>query len=196
MAYKFTQVMPDAFAKLQMNAGIMVKSFTPSTGVIGDILGATTGGFKFASNPTYVDFGADVDNCPPNTWQLKHISYFDPAISGTFLTISAANAAKLIGPAAVDGTDTTKVVPATQLKPADFDDVWVIGDYSDENEGASAGFVAVHLMHVLNTAGMQWTTTKDGKGQFAFDFHGHYDLTDITTVPFEVYVKAGTAVSG
>ena len=46
-------------------------------------------------------------------------------------------------------------------------------------------------MHVLNTAGMQWTTTKDGKGQFAFDFHGHYDLTDITTVPFEVYVKAG-----
>lgn len=195
MGFEYTQVMPDAFKNLQMNAGIMVDEFAPATGVIGNILGATTGGFKFASNPTYVDFGADVDNCPPNTWQLKHISYFDPAISGTFLTISAANAAKLIGPAAVDGTDATKVVPATQLKPADFDDVWVIGDYSDKNDGtatATAGYVAIHLMKVLNTAGMQWQTTKDGKGQFAFDFHGHYDLNSIETVPFEVYVKAGT----
>lgn len=193
MGFEYTQVMPDAFKNLQMNAGIMVDNFIPATGVIGNILGATTGGFKFASNPTYVDFGADVDNCPPNTWQLKHISYFDPAISGTFLTISAANAAKLIGPAAVDGTDTTKVVPATQLKPADFDDVWVIGDYSDKNDGAAtAGYVAIHLMNVLNTAGLQWQTTKDGKGQFAFDFHAHYDLANIETVPFEVYVKAGS----
>ena len=48
-------------------------------------------------------------------------------------------------------------------------------------------------MKALNTAGVQLQTTKNGKGQFAFEFHGHYDIDDIDTVPFEVYVKAGTA---
>lgn len=189
---QYTQVKADTFQTLQMNAGIMVDSFTPSTGVIGNIMGATTGGFTFASNPTYTDFGEDIDNVPANTWQLKRISSFDPSISGTFLTVTSAVAAKLTGAADIDGTDTTKIVPRNELKEADFSDVWVIGDYSDKNTGMSAGFVAIHLMNALNTAGIQWQTTKDGKGQFAFDFHGHYDLENIDEVPFEIYVKAGT----
>ena len=189
---KYTQVKSDTFQTLQLNAGIMVDSFVPSTGVIGNILGATTGGFTFASNPTYTDFGEDVDNVPANTWQLKRITAYDPAISGTFLTVTAAKAKQLAGAASVDSLDETHVVPSHELVEGDFSDVWVIGDYSDKNTGANAGFVAVHLMHALNTAGIQWTTTKDGKGQFAFDFHGHYDLDDVDEVPFEIYVKAGT----
>lgn len=57
---KYTQVPSDAFEKLQMNAGIMVDTFNPDTGVIGNIMGATTGGFSFASNPSYTDFGEDM----------------------------------------------------------------------------------------------------------------------------------------
>lgn len=189
---KYTQVKSDTFQTLQLNAGIMVDSFVPSTGVIGNILGATTGGFTFASNPTYTDFGEDVDNVPANTWQLKRITAYDPAISGTFLTVTAATAKKMAGAAAVDSLDSTHVVPSHELSEDDFADVWVIGDYSDKNTGSTAGFVAVHLMNALNTAGIQWTTTKDGKGQFAFDFHGHYDLESVDEVPFEIYVKAGT----
>lgn len=189
---KYTQVKSDTFQTLQLNAGIMVDSFVPSTGVIGNILGATTGGFTFSSNPTFTDFGEDVDNVPANTWQLKRITAYDPAISGTFLTVTAAKAKQLVGAASVDSLDATHVVPSHELVEADFSDVWVIGDYSDKNTGATAGFVAVHLMNALNTAGIQWTTTKDGKGQFAFDFHGHYDLDAVDEVPFEIYVKAGT----
>lgn len=189
---KYTQVRADAFQTLQMNAGIMVDSFTPSTGVIGNILGATTGGFSFSSNPTYKDFGEDVDNVPPNTKQLKRIQHYDPAISGTFLTVTAANAKTLTGAADVDSEDTTHVVPRNNLKDEDFSDVWVIGDYSDVNTGADAGYLAVHVKDALNTAGIQWKSTKDGKGQFSFDFHGHYDLTNIDTVPFEIYCKSGT----
>ena len=189
---KYTQVRADAFQTLQMNAGIMVDSFDPTTGEIGNILGATTGGFAFASNPTYQDFGEDVDNVPPNTWQLKRIQYYDPAVSGTFLTVTAARVKSLTGAADVDTNDSTHVVPRNILKEADFADVWVIGDYSDVNTGNNAGYLALHLIKVLNTAGIQWQSTKDGKGQFSFEYHGHYDLTDIDTVPLEIYRNAGS----
>lgn len=189
---KYTQVPSDAFEKLQMNAGIMVDTFNPETGVIGNIMGATTGGFSFASNPKIEDFGADMDNVHDGTKQLLRITGYDPAISGTFLTVTAANAGTLTGAADVTGNH---VVPREQLKDSDFKDVWVIGDYSDVNTGANAGFLAVHVMNALNTAGIQWQSTKDGKGQFAFDFHGHYDLEDIETVPFEIYAKAGVEAS-
>lgn len=194
---EYTKVKTDAFSTLQMNAGILVKTFTPATGAIGDILGATTGGLSFASNPSYEDFGEDVDNCPNNTKQLKRITYYDPVISGTFISLDADLAKSLAGSA--DLSETIKITPNGQLKDADFEDVWIVGDYSDKNENgtgtAKAGFIAIHLMDALNTAGFQWTTTKGGKGQFAFEYHGHYDLENIDTVPFEIYVKAGTAAS-
>lgn len=193
---QYTQVPAEAFTALQMNAGIMVEEFTPATGEYKNIMGASTGGFNFNSNPTYDDFGSDMDNVPANTWQLKRISSFDPAVSGTFLTVTAAHAKQLVGPADIAPGDTTHVVPRNQLQESDFSDVWVIGDYSDKNTGASAGYLAIHLKNVLNTAGFQWQSTKDGKGQFAFDMHAHYDLTKIDELPFEIYVKAGTAASG
>lgn len=190
---KYTQVRADAFQTLQMNAGIMVDSFDPATGEIGNILGATTGGFSFASNPTYQDFGDDVDNVPPNTWQLKRIQYYDPAVSGTFLTVTAAIARQLTGAADIDSADSTHVIPRNYLQSKDFSDVWVIGDYSEVNTGANAGYLALHLKKVLNTGGIQWKSTKDGKGQFSFDYHGHYDLSDIDTIPFEIYCKGSSS---
>lgn len=189
---KFTQVPEDTFEKLQLNAGILVDTFTPSTGVIGNILGATSGGISFASNPSFTDFGEDIDNVPNNMKELKHLQAFDPAMSGTFLTVTAAVAKLLVGAADIDGTDTTKVVPRQQLLAADFADLWWIGDYSDKNTGATAGFIAIHLINALNTTGFQIQSTKDGKGTMSFEFHGHYSIETQDVVPFEIYVKAGT----
>jgi len=188
---KYTKVPADTFEKLQLNAGILVDDFTPSTGVIGNILGATTGGINFTSNPTYTDFGEDIDNVPNNTMELKHLNSFDPTMSGTFLTCSPSLAKSLIGSADIDLEDTSKVVPRSVLLTEDFDDVWWIGDYSDVNTGDDAGFLAIHLLNALNTAGFQIQSTKDEKGQLAFEYHGHYSIEDQDTVPFEVYVKAG-----
>jgi len=189
---EYTKVKSTTFETLQMNAGILVDEFTPATGVIGNILGATTGGFSFASNPTYVDFGEDIDNCPPNTWQLKRVTAYDPALSGTFLTVTAALARDLVAAGVVDSSNATHVIPSHELTEDDFKDVWLVGDYSDKNTGTTAGYVAIHLMNALNVAGFSWTSSKDAKGQFAFDFHGHYDYDDVDNVPFEIYVKAGT----
>ena len=193
---KFTQVPTDTFENLVLNAGILVDEFTPATGVIGNILGATTGGIEFSTNPTYTDFGEDIDNVPENTKQLKRLKSFDPTMSGTFLTVDTTALKSLIGAADVGTSDTTKVIPRNQLVDADFDDVWWVGDYSDKNEDVesthTAGYIAIHLMNALNTAGFKITSSKDNKAQMAFEYHGHYDISNISTPPFEIYVKAGT----
>lgn len=205
---QYTKTASDAFEKLQMNAGIMVSSFTPATGAIGDIVAATTGGFSFASNPTYADFGEDVDNVPANTWQLKRVQSYDPVLSGTLLTVDNALIKQLVGGAkyGVTGsgtttTDDTHIIPKTELAEADFNDVWFVCDYSDKNTGTGsgsstyAGYIAIHIMNGFNTTGFQIKTTKNEKGQFAFEFHGHYDLEDIDEVPFEIYIREGNVAS-
>lgn len=190
---KFTRLPTDAFQKLVLNAGILVDTFTPGTGTIGNILGATTGGIQFASNPEFIDFGEDVDNCPNNTLELKRIQSYDPTMSGTFLTCTPAVIKSLLGAADIDATDTTKVIPRSVLEQEDFEEVWWIGDYSDVNTGTNAGYLAIHLMNALNTAGFQIQSGKNEKGQMAFEYHGHVSMSDLDTVPFEIYCKAGTA---
>lgn len=192
---KFTKVPSDAFQNLQLNAGILVDAFTPATGTIGNILGATTGGINFSTNPEFTDFGEDVDNVPNNMKEFKHLNSFDPQMSGTFLTCTPALAKKLVGAADIDSQNETKVIPRAELLSSDFTDVWWIGDYSDVNTGDNAGFLAIHLMNALNTAGFQIQSTKDEKGQLAFEFHGHYSIAAQDTVPFEIYVKSGTATT-
>lgn len=195
MGMKFTQIPSDTFEKLQMNAGILVKTFTPATGVIGDLLGATTGGIQFQDSVSYKDFGDDIDNCPKNTLELKKIESREVTMSGTFVTVSTEMAKKLAGAADIDGTDSTKIVPRDVLATTDFEDLWWIGDYSDVNTGNNAGFLAIHLMKALNTGGFQIQSTDKGKGQFAFTYMGHYSISDQDTVPYEIYVKSGGAGS-
>ena len=114
-------------------------------------------------------------------------------MSGTLLTLDPATAKALVAAADVDGTDTTKVIPRSQLQNSDFVDIWWVGDYSDVNTGASAGFIAIHIEDALNVTGLQLQSGKNAKTQFPFEFHGHYDIEDEDQEPpFEIYVKAGT----
>jgi len=193
---QFTKIPANTFKKLQINAGIVADGFTPNTATYGNIIGATSGGLTFNPNPEYEDFGEDVDNVPANTWQLKRIKSYNPQLSGTFVTITAVLAAALSGAGGFASGDTTHFVPNHVLVAADFKDIWFIGDYSAINEngsGKTAGFVAIHLKHAMNTTGFQLTTKKDGKGNFPFEYHGHYDLDNPDEVPFEIYVAEGSA---
>lgn len=198
---KFTQVASDAFQKLQLNAGVILTDFDPTSPSLDktDIFGATSGGVSFATNPEYVDFGEDIDNVPPNTKQLKRLQSVNPVMSGTLKTADTDVAKALIGGADVSGN---KITPRATLVDDDFiDDLWWVGDYSDVNvdraasgsgTAGSAGFIAIHMMNVLNTQGLQLQSNDDGKGDFAFELTAHYDLEDIDTLPYEVYVAAGT----
>lgn len=191
---RYTQVRPDTFQNIQINAGVVLKAFEPATGAYtsSDIIGATTGGNSFNSNPSFSDYFADVDNVPENTMQGKRIEAYDPALSTNFVTIDNELGHKLVTAADIDGDNTAHIIPRNYLKDEDFGDIWVVGDYSDKNGNTNGGYVAIHIKNALNTGGFQFKSTKNGKGQFAADFHGHYDIANIDDVPFELYVKSGS----
>lgn len=192
---KYTQIPQNTFKNIQLNAGVLLKAFAPDTGTLKatDILGATSGGVSFTATPSFIDFGEDIDNCPKNMKELKQLDGWEAKMSGTFVTVTAELAAKLTGAA---DTATEKVTPRNDLKSADFADLWWVGDYSAVNEdgtkGASAGFCAIRLLNSLSTGGFQIQSGDKAKAQFAFEFTGHYSMEHPETVPFEIYVKAGT----
>ena len=190
---KFTQIPTTAMEEMQLNAGVLLSSFTPATAEVSGIIGATTGGIKFAATPTYSDFGEDIDNCPKNMKELKRQDSVEVKISGTFVTVTTATAKKLMAAADIDTSDTTKITPRNDLTVEDFADLWWVGDYSDKNGENNGGFVAIHVMNALNTGGFQLQSGDKSKGQFPFEFTGHYSIEAQDVVPYEVYIKAGTA---
>ena len=191
---KFTQIPTNTFKELQLNAGILTSKFTPATGTVAadDILGATSGGVSFSATPTHTDLGDDIDNCPENMKELKKLESWEAKMSGTFLTVNTAQAKSLIGAADIGSSDTTKVTPRNDLASTDFEDIWWIGDYSDKNGATNGGYIAIHMMNALSTGGFQLQSGDNAKGQFAFEYTAHYSMAAPDTVPFELYIKAGT----
>ena len=194
---KYTKIPENTFQNIQLNAGVLLSSFTPSSATVAyeSIIGATTGGINFTATPTYIDFGEDIDNCPKNMKELKKLDRWEVKCSGTFVTIDTATAKSLIGAADIGTSDTTKVTPRNDIAQGDFNDIWIVGDYSDKNGDTNGGFIAIHMMNALSTGGFQIQTADKAKGQFAFEYTAHYSMSAQDTVPFEVYVKAGTAES-
>lgn len=194
MSMKFTQIPPNTFQELQMNAGYFATDFDPSDGSVDaqSIIGATSGGASITATPSYTDLGEDIDNCPKNTKELKHLDGWEIKSSGTFVTISPTVTKMLLGAADVGATDTTKVTPRSTVSKTDFKDLWWVGDYSDKNGTANGGFIAIHLMNTLSTGGFQIKSTDKSKGQFAFEFTAHISIAQPEVVPIEIYVKAGT----
>ncbi|MCM1227560.1 MAG: hypothetical protein NC320_09085 [Clostridium sp.] len=190
---KFTKIPSDTFSKLQLNAGILTSDFDPSTGEMSDedLLGATSGGINFTAAPSYSDFGEDIDNCPNNMLELKKLDSIEVTMSGTFISVDTNTAKMLVGSADIDKNDASHVVPRRDLKKTDFNDIWWIGDYSDENGETNGGFIAIKLLNALSTGGFQIQSTKNGKGQFAFTFTGHYSMEEPDKVPYEIYIKSG-----
>ena len=191
---KYTKIPETTFQNLQLNAGVLLSSFDPGTAEVANesIIGATTGGVNFTATPTFSDYGEDIDNCPKNMKELKKLDSWEISLSGTYVTVDANAVKSLVGAADVSGN---KITPRNGLKLTDFTDVWWVGDYSDQNGETNGGFVAIHMMNTLSTGGFAIKSSDNGKGNFAFTYTAHYSMDAQDTVPFEVYVKAGTAES-
>ena len=117
---KYTKIPETTFEQIQLDAGILVDAFTPATGVIGNIIGATSGGINFTATPTYTDFGDDIDNCPKNMLELKKLESWEAKMSGSFVTVTAGLVKTLIGAADADSQDATHIVPRNDLATTDF----------------------------------------------------------------------------
>lgn len=188
----FTVIPQSTFEEMQLDAGVLLTTFNPASPAVTDsaIICATTGGISASCVPTYSDLGEDVDNCPINTKELKHLDSWLCTLGFTSLGVSPAQIKMALGAADIDGTDTTKIVPRRDLEQTDFSDVWWVGDRAD------GGFVAVQLKNALSTDGFALTTTKAGKGQVAVTLTGHVSIDAQDVVPMVFYSAEPTGATG
>ena len=189
----FTVIPQATFEEMQLDAGVLLTTFNPASPAApadADIICATTGGISASCVPTYSDLGEDVDNCPINTKELKHLDSWLCTLGFTSLGVSPAQIKMALGAADIDGTDTTKIVPRRDLEQTDFSDVWWVGDRAD------GGFVAIQLKNALSTDGFALTTTKAGKGQVAVTLTGHVSINAQDVVPMVFYSAEPTGATG
>ncbi len=190
---KFTVIPESTFSELQLNAGVLLKTFNPATAAAPDdedIICATSGGVNASCVPTFSDLGEDVDNCPKNTKELKHLDGWECKLSTTALGTSPANIKLSLGCADIDGEDTTKITPRADLAQTDFSDIWWVGDRAD------GGMVAIHLKNALSTGGFSLKTTDNGKGQITVELTGHVSIKKQSEVPMVFYSAAAATSSG
>lgn len=195
MGMKFTKIPDKTFEQIASNAGIIVDSFIPARGEIGNILCATTGGLTFNDNITYKDLGEGIDNAPTNTKELKQIEKREVSLSGTGVTVTNNFAKSLMAAADIDALDSTHVIPRNELEAGDFHDLWWIGDYSDKNGAENGGFVAIHLKDTLSTGGFQMKSTDKDKTQWPFTYTAHSSIYAQDAVPYDFYIREGEAES-
>lgn len=191
---KFTKVPTDVFSTMQINAGVLLDTFTPSSPAItlSNIIGATDGGINASCVPEFADLADGIDNVAKNCKDLKYIKSYECKLAGTFKTITPALAKMLIGAAdTTTASGLNTITPRMNLEAADFKDIWFVGDYSNKNGETNGGFIAIHLSNALNTAGFNLQTTKDDRGTFSAEFVGHCALNS-DVVPFEIYIKSGS----
>ena len=187
MAGRFTVIPQDTFKELQMDAGVLLTQFDPADPEVVDsaIVCATTGGINVSCTAEYSDLGEDVDNCPNNMKELKHLDSWNCAMSFTSIGTSPASIKLALGAADIDSTDATKIVPRMALSQSDFTDIWWVGDRAD------GGLVAIQLKNALSTSGFSIQTTKNGKGQVSVELTGHVSINAQNVVPMVFYSAEG-----
>lgn len=178
---KFTVIPQDTFDGMQLDAGVLLNKFDPAKPAApadSDIICATTGGINVTCVPTFSDLGEDVDNCPANMKELKHLDSWECKMSYTALGTSPEAIRLALGCADVTGN---KILPRRNLKQTDFADLWWVGDRAD------GGCVAVKLKNALSTGGFSLQTTKNGKGQTSCELTGHVSVSAQDEMPMEFY---------
>ena len=118
MGKKFTVIPKDTFDELQLDAGVLLWNFDPADPDAPDdedIICATTGGITINCTPTYSDFGEDVDNCPNNTKELKHLDGWECGMSTTALGTSAEMIDLGLGAADIETTKAYALTADTAL---------------------------------------------------------------------------------
>jgi len=186
----FTVIPSDTFQGLQLDAGVLLKRFNPAAPAVldEDIICATTGGINPVCTPTYSDLGEDVDNCPVNMMELKHLDSWECTLAFTSIGTSPESIRLALGAADITA-ETGAITPRKDLKQTDFSDIWWVGDRAD------GGCVAIQLKNALSTGGFSLQTTKSGKGQVSVTLTGHVSINDQNTMPMVIYSLDPSEVS-
>lgn len=188
MARRFTQVKPDAFKDIQVEAGVITTSFDPANPILDrtKILCVTTGGINPTCKASYTDYFEDLDNVPNGTMEGKQLDSWECGLATTIVDVTPAGVKLGLGAADIDSNDSTRITPRSTLKLSDFTpSIWWVGDRAD------GGFFAIQMLNALSTEGFSLQTTKKGKGTMSLNIMGHFSMNAIDTVPMNFYVVEG-----
>lgn len=187
----YTRIPQRTFESLQLDAGVLLNHFNPAhpAEITEDnMLCATTGGIHISATPTFSDLGEDVDNCPVNLKELKHVDSWEVTISFTAIEVDLAMFWTALGVAEsveykVEGTEeyATGWAPSKRIMPSAWTELWWVGDTAD------GGFAAARILNALSTGGLDLQTTKAGKGQLNITITGHVSINDQDKMPLELY---------
>ena len=187
---RYYEIPEDTFNGLVTESGLLLKNFDIDAAIsdVGnpgfsnsDIITATTGGIQVSLTPTYSDLGEDVDNCPVNMMELKHLDSTEAKISTTAFSMTPENIRRNIGAADIDSTGKI-IVPRTSLNvDKDFQTIWWVSDKAD------GGFVAVKMTNALSTSGLTIQTGKATKGNTSLELTGHVSLKAQNVAPMTFY---------
>lgn len=189
----FTKIPLNTFDEIQMDAGIVLKTFNPDDvkePEDDDIICPTTGGINVTCTPTYSDLGEDVDNCPNGMMELQHLDGWECKMSFTSLSANEEAIRLALGAADITKSDgkPSKIVPRRDLKDTDYANVWWVGDKAD------GGMVAICLKNALSTGGFSLQTSKNGKGQISVELTGHVSIDAQNEMPMEFYTAGASSV--
>ena len=179
---KFNKVSQDAIDNVQVNAGMILNTFSPANPKAPkpeEIVCITTGGITASCKPTTQDFGSDIDNCPANVKEMKRITEWVCTLSFTALNMTA-DMIKLALGAASKVSD--EIVPRLEIANADFSDIWFVSEKVNDTA------IAICLKDALSTGGFSLKTGKDSKGNLTVELTGHVSLSNPDLVPMEFYI--------
>ena len=184
--WKASRVSADQIADIQVDGGVLLKGdgFDPSDPKLfndSDILLVMTGSPTVNCVPTTEDFYADVIGVPNNSKQGKRVTGWDASIGGTALNFDESSLAMYLGSSKAT-TDGLGIKAKYQYDLTDYKDMWALFDMADPTK-----LFAVKVKSALNTGGLAFTTSKNGKGQTAFTLTAHTDASDPEDVPMDFY---------
>lgn len=188
MARRFTQVKPDAFKDIQVEAGVITTEFNPANPILdrSKIICVTSGGINPVCKPTFSDYFEDLDNVPNGTMEGTQVDSWDCSLATTMVDVTPAGVKLGLGAADIDSNDQTRITPRSTLKLSDFTpSIWWVGDRAD------GGFFAIQMLNALSTEGFSLQTTKKGKGTIGLTIKGHFSMNAVDTVPMNFYVVEG-----
>lgn len=178
----FNTVTKESLDNIQINAGMILKTFSPSAPSApsaSNIVCATTGGIQANCVPSYEDFGADIDNCPNNTLEMKKITGWECTFSFTALDINEETIKLALGAC---GSVGNEIQPKADVIPAYFKSLWFVSERVDDK------IVAIQLKNAISTGGFSYKTQKNAKGQLSVTLTGHISIEDEETVPMLFYI--------
>lgn len=175
----FQRVTQSEIDSIQLGAGVLLKSFVPSSWSFDDdaIICATTGGVKASCIPDYEDLGEDIYGVKPDCMELRRITGWECTLEFTAVSADQETLAMALGPHKTKGS---KVSPSPAVSDDDYiEEIWWVGDKLD------GGFLAIQLANVLPTDGFTLSTSQTGAGEISCSLTGHTDAGD---VPMLFYV--------